>query len=164
MTPSMLSLLPMEKIALVHSTTEKGNSVSWITAADESERQRQIENETLTPSSWRWGPIITMPWEVELLSTESFPAFYSYSRHHSDSTKCALWDFYHISLNETIKLWTRQEWIKNFPFLLISDILDVQCLMSYIIQIQLKICIQKYNSIFILYSKLICKKKYIILI
>lgn len=144
----MLSPLPMEKIALVHSTTEKGNSVSWITAADESERQRQIENGMLTPSSWRWGTIITVHWEVELLSAESFSPFYTYSRHHSDSTKCALWDFYHISLNETIKLWTRQERIKNFPFLLISDILGVQCLTSYIIKIQLKIYIHKYNLIF----------------
>lgn len=66
------SPLPMEKTALVHSTTEKGNRVSRIAAADESARHRQIENDMLTPSSWRWGPIITMPWEVFLLSIHTW--------------------------------------------------------------------------------------------
>lgn len=99
----MLFPLPMEKIALVHRTTKKGTSFTRITAADESERRRQIENQSLTPSSWRWGPIITIPPEVKLLSAESFPAFYSYTTHRSESIKCALWGFYHISLNEPLK-------------------------------------------------------------
>lgn len=57
-------------------------------------------------------------------SPRSFPAFYSYTRHHSDSIKCALWGFYHISLNEPIKLRTQQE--EDFPFLLIFGPLSVQ--------------------------------------